>query len=469
MRRGCCGAANRARWLAGGAALLTVAALLLAGTGLGQSPRPGAAQEAVASLAATPAPASPPQPGFDGLRIAEGDRLVPYAVWVNLSPVLVAAPDGGAWAFFTARARRADGDGSNRLYAARFDPASDVWLPARSLPGGVVQFGPSAAIDQNGAVHLVYSERASDDAQAPATLMYTVSTDGLEWSVPVPIAPHSNAGEQVMADLTIDAKDGLHVIWRDQRNGDPQAAPGTRREGDLFLADRVGGAWSQPVQLTGPEDNVAWPHLEADVDRLIAVWSVYGERGSGEVGRRAERVVWSARPLADPEGWTAPAPVVVEEEQSEIGSLLVDLAGDPRGGVAVVSTRLPRGDRAAEASVSLLRLRPGATEWEAPVTLAAGDLGYFPTLAIGPDGTTFVAFNYGSSRRVEVGLVAVAPDAAKAGPLTVPTDGETGEHGRPALAVGADGRPWIVYMHGETNANTVELRATRGVRVDAAP
>ncbi|HET7095406.1 MAG TPA: FAD-linked oxidase C-terminal domain-containing protein, partial [Thermomicrobiales bacterium] len=260
-------------------------AMLVALSGAGMAPR-AAAQDAPpgpTAQDATPAPfvqepITPAQPGFDGIRAAQDGQLVTYSIWVNLPPVLVTTPDGGAWAFFTARARTDESSASNQLFAARFDPKAHVWQPAATIPGNDVQFGPAAVVDAKGAVHLIYSARPSESATSNSTLMYTVNRDGRTWETPQPVAPDPNAGMQVMADLAIDSVGVLHAIWRDQRSGNASVSPNDQSDGDLFVSDFAKGAWSKPVQLTGlngATDFVAWPRIECEpsaielMDRML--------------------------------------------------------------------------------------------------------------------------------------------------------------------------------------------------------
>ena len=50
-----------------------------------------------------------------------------------------------------------------------------------------------------------------------------------------------------------------------------------------------------------PDVNPAWPHLVADGERLVAVWSIYHGTTADEM-KGAVRVEWSSRPLTDPAG-----------------------------------------------------------------------------------------------------------------------------------------------------------------------
>ena len=307
-----------------------------------------------------------------------------------------------------------------------------------------------------------------DDDPAATSRSY----DGFGYGLRGALGNHDQSVGLCWQGITADDAGNLHVIWRDQRSSPPGVSPSQQGDGDLFVSDLVNGAWSAPVQVTGLDadgpDNVAWPHMDADGDRLVAIWSVYTQRATADPTRRADRVVWSSRPIAEPDGW-APAASLVEPQNGEVGSQLVDLVADPRGGLVAVSTRLNRGSNTVNGGPSLLLLPRGAGAWSPELSLAGGNLGYFPTVAVTADGVAYVAFNLGTGRRVEVGVVGATLDSGVVGPVVSPTAGESGEHGRPSLAIGTDGKPWIVYMHGETNSNSVELRASRDVAVPLQP
>jgi hypothetical protein len=334
------------------------------------------------------------------------------------------------------------------------------------VPSGEVQFGPSAVVDRAGTVHLVYSDRARDAADAFSTLLYTRTDAEGNWEPPVPVAADPSAGHQMMPSLAIDAADRLHLLWRDQRNVAADLRAASAANADVFVSSRLGDAWTAPVRVNdraSPDLNAGWPHLAVDGDRLVAVWSVYQGTTPAELDKPAARVEWSARPLAG-DAWAKPA-AVVQREEGEIGGPLVDLAADPRGGTVLVYGRAFRVGGEPTVDLFLRRLDGDANRWDDARPVVSGDLGYFPSLAVGSDGTAYVAFNHGHNRAVEVGALAIGADAERAGPVQIPTAGEQGEHGRASLALNADGRPWLVYMHGTSDSNIIELRGARAVEL----
>ena len=428
-----------------------------------------AAQETPApDAAATPDPVSMPpsrpQPSFDVLRLTLDNTALPYRIWHTWMPVVVTTPDGGGWTFFSAQARTPDGFGDRRLYASRFNPERQLWLPAEPLPGGAIQFGPAAVVDAAGTVHLVYADRASDAPEEFSTLVYTRTNETGEWEPPVPVAPHPDAGHQMMPSLALDGDGQLHLVWRDQRDIDPEKREALPSNADLFASDWSDGAWSEPVLVAdwpSADLNPGWPQLVADGERLVAVWSLY-EGTTAEEMETPIRVEWSARPVDDPVAWSRAA-TLIDQGDGNFGGQLLDLAARPAGGVVLVYDRVEQ----ATNHLFLRRLDQDAATWSDPVQLTDADFGYIPSMAIAEDGTAYVVFNIGRGRNVQVGAMAI-PDETDipVAPFTV-TPAEDGLQARAAIALAADGSPWIVYMHQAAGSSAAtQIRALRGLNVE---
>ena len=408
------------------------------------------------------APQSPPppevaQPAYDVFRIADGAVARSYRVWEEWVPQIVTTPDGGAWAFFTAQARTPDGFGPRLLYASRFDPDAMVWLAARPFGATSTQFGASAVVDSDGIVHLVFSDRASDGAGSWSQLVYTRFVDGA-WTTPTPVAPHPDAGHQMLASLAIDKDDGLHVVWRDQRYIAPDVRAALPTNADLLSSDMIDGEWSEPVQINtreAPDVNPAWPHLVADGDRLVVVWSIYRGTTPEEI-KSAARVEWSTRPIDGSAPWSAPA-TLYEREGGDAGGRLIDLASDPRGGTVAVYGLYNKGNN----ELFMQRLEAGATTWTEPVLLASGDYGYLPVVTIADDGEIFAVFNIGRNRDVDIGGLVTDPAGTGGGAVTL-TPADDGVSARASISLDQDGRPWVVYMQQPAgSSNVTEIRSTR--------
>lgn len=433
--------------------LLALCALLLL-----MGPQIALAQEPEAAAAPQPPPPPEvPQPAYDVFRVDEGGLGRAYRVWEEWVPRIVTTPDGGAWAFFTAQARGDDGYGTRRLFAARFDPERAVWLPAQSIGNAKTQFGVSAVVDSKGGIHLAYSERATEGENTWSQLVYQQFADGA-WSDPVAIAPDPDAGHQMLPSLAIDANDGLHVVWRDQRNVSADARAALPTNADLLASDLVNGEWTTPTQINvreAPDLNPAWPHLVVDGQRLVVVWSIY-QGTTAEEMKSAARVEWSQRALDPTSPWSTPQ-TLFTRESGDAGGRLIDLAADPRGGAVAVYGLYNKGVN----QLYLQRLPSGEESWTEPLLLSSGDYGYLPSLTIAPDGTIYTVFNNGRNRDVDIGGLIADATGKTPGAVTL-TPGEGGITARAAIALDRNGRPWVIYMNQPVgSSNVTEIQTVR--------
>lgn len=409
------------------------------------------------------------QPSYDTLRVDNDGVSLPYQVSVDSPPAVVATPDAGAWAFFSAQAKRGDNAfGSLKLYAARFDPKAGIWQAAVPLKGGAIQYGPSAVVDGKGTVHLVLSDQPDANKGTVGTIVYMKSTPDGGWTDPAPIAANPNAGSQLNADLAIDGNGGLHVAWQDQRGVDAPTRDAAPTNADVFASDlQANGTWSAPSQMNVRPDattNGSRPKLAVDGDRLVAVWSVYDQKNGLATASRLE---WGTRGLSDPSGkWSAPQ-VLLERGNSLIGGRLLDLAADPMGGVAIVFGRRENNQN----TLFLQRLAKGAPAWSAPLPLFSGDRGSFPAMKIAGDGAVYIAYQIGSTGQVHVGAVGLAPAQSRVGVEMTLTAGEEGSQGRPGLGIDGNGRVWVIYFHEPAGAavKANEVRVLRGATIPSAP
>jgi hypothetical protein len=410
------------------------------------------------------------QSSYDTIRIENGGVASLYEVSIDWSPLVINLPDGGAWGFFTAQLRLPTEPGANpllsnrKLFATHFDPGTGTWQPAVALPGEV-SFGPTGVVDSSGTVHLVYTIRDSLDATAFSTLVYLTVDDAGQWSPPAVIVASENAGHQLSPDLTIDGDGGLHLAWQDQRGVSDELRAADPSNADVFESDlNPDGTWTEPVQVNQRTDdatNSSRPQLVADGDSLVAVWSVYNT----DVGlNTATTLMWSARPIGDPAGWSEPQPIF-DRGEDLIGGRFLDLADDPSGGVTLVY-----GRRTADANqLFLQRLEQDADSWSEPALIATGDRGSYPRIAVSNDGTTYVVYNLGSGVSVKVGAIAIAPGETAAGTEETLTAGEEGIQGIATVSVDTLGRPWVMYFHQPLQQPVEETRIMRSAVISSAP
>jgi hypothetical protein len=283
------------------------------------------------------------------------------------------------------------------------------------------------------------------------------------------VAPDENAGHQLSPQIAIDGSGGLHAIWQEQRSRPPEQRDlnnaASSSNADIFAGDLVDGAWQAPVPvhppLATPTEVASRPYLVADGDRLVAIWSVYPGTTAEDL-RSASRVEWGTRPLGDAANWSAPAVLLEKGENDSIGGRLLDLANDPRGGAVVLL-----GRDTDQRVLAYRRLAPGQTDWSAEVPVSASAVGAYPSIAVAADGTMYAVFENGSGPNVDVGAVALAPDATTPGPNTVISPAEIGAQGRPNVAVDQSGRIWVIYFHQPEGSQAIEVRVLRGARVSS--
>ncbi|MGH2532043.1 MAG: hypothetical protein ACRDJW_07015 [Thermomicrobiales bacterium] len=365
-----------------------------------------------------------------------------YEVWTAWAPEIVATPDGGAVAFFSAAPVEEEVRGDLRLYWSRFDPTTGRWSRARPIPGGRVQMGPSAIVDLEGRVHVAFSDRRADEADEPSRLRYVTEDGNGDWTDPIDLAPERAAGHQLSPSLTIDDTGVLHAAWQDQREWRPSERIASNSNADIFASSLTpGGTWSDPVLVSVHAAGQVGirPKIVADGDRLVAVWSVY----TTDLGLNfAARVEWSTRSLSDPEAtWNTPETLIAGRGES-FGGRLIDLSADPTGGVVLVF-----GRQANDAFLFVRRLEAAAETWGSDILITYGQRGAFPSVAVNELGTTYVVYNLGVGALVDVGATAIAHGSVDPGPEVNLTANEPETQGLPAVTVDNTGAPWIIYFN----------------------
>ncbi len=414
------------------------------------------------------------QPSYDTLRVQDGETVQLYQASILWSPLILPTPNGGAWSFFTAQLRfptepDADPQLSNfKVFASRFDPASATWGPATALPGEI-SFGPTGAVDSEGTVHLVYTIRANLDEDSYGSLVYIKSTPEGGWTGPTLVAANENAGHQLSPDIAIDSTGGVHVAWQDQRSVTPEERVANASNADVFVADlNPDGTWSAPVQVsvrTEASDNGSRPQLLPDNDRLVLIWSVYST--SEDIGLdSATRVLWSTRPIGEPEGWAEPQ-TLFERDDTLIGGRFLDAAATQSGDISIVF-----GRRTAEENQTfVMRLPSGADAWSNASLVATGNRGSYPRVALGPDGTLYVVYNLAETgMTVEVGALGLAPGQELPGVEASLTSSEEGQQGIGSISVDTLGRVWVIYLHEMPSRTTPsEIRVLRGALISTEP
>lgn len=408
--------------------------------------------------------ALPSEPQVSQIRLRSDGENRPYTIWVAWAPLIITKPDGSAWVFFSAEANTGADRGNKRLYASKFDPATDSWSPAEPMPGGKVQMGPSAVVDADGLVHLVYCDRAEDEEGSFSEIVYTKEDGRGGWTDPVRIAPEPTSGFQLSPSLAISDGGTLHVAWQDQRAFDEEGRTASAANADIFVSDLKPGeeAWSKPVLINIHYTDAAAsrPHIVADGDRLVAVWSVYAT----SLGlNAAARIEWSTRSLDDELDWTTPQPLVVGRGES-FGGRLLDLQADPTGGVVFVY-----GRQATDTFLFMRRLKPGASEWGGDTLITYGTSGTFPSVTVSDEGVVYITYNAGDGSTIDVGAVGISYRSIEPGPEVLLTVDQPNTQGRPIVATDLTGRPWIIYFSEPDGGVANEVRVLRNAEIPLSP
>jgi hypothetical protein len=428
----------------------------------------------VALTLVAPLRASADQGSFDVIRVQSDDgSTVLYRVWLTWPQILLTTPDGGAWGFFSAQAGKVDAP--NKLYVSHYDPIQAKWSDATAVPGGAVQFGVAGAVDANGVAHVVFTDRVADEADQFGKLMYMHSNPDNTWTTPVAVNDNPDAGHQLAPSLAVDPSAGVHVIWQDQRNVTAEQRAASPANAGIIGCDLTadGICAADPVAISVPasaNEIGNRPKLATDGQRLIATWSVYASVADEDLAS-ASQIAWSSRPLGDPNAaWSAPQTLAAQQNDA-IGGRLVDVASDPTGGVVAVF-----GRRTDLTSLYYTRLAAGQDAWSEPALLVAGNRGSFPSVAVGADGTAYVAYNVGDGQTVTVGGLTVAPGTNAPTQETEIAVAEFGRRGQPVVSVDNQGRVWAMYIFeplysGELEANQVpnEIHVLRGATFSTNP
>ena len=416
------------------------------------------------------------QGSYDTIRVQLDDGTdVLYRVWTTWPQLLLTTPDGGAWAFFTAQAGTINAP--YKLYVTRFDPTSAKWTDAQAIPGGDLQFGVAGAVDSNGTAHVVFTDRASDQADQFGKLVYMHSNPDGTWTTPVAVNENANAGHQLAPSLVVDAQNGLHLVWQDQRTMTPELRAASPSNAAILACDLTadGVCSADPAVLSTPssETEIAnRPKIATDGQRIVVIWSVYAGTSDEQLAS-ATQIAWNARPLGDPNAACAGQQTLAAADGTAIGGRLADLASDPTGNVVAVFGR--RGDFT---SLYMAKLGAGQTAWSDPVLLAAGARGAFPSVAVGKDGAIYAAYNASAGQTVTVVGLTIPAGTNAPTRETELSVAEFGQKGQPVLSVDNQGRVWVLYLFqpmysGDLEAGQVpnEVRALRGAvfSTDPAP
>jgi len=148
-----------------------------------------------------------------------------------------------------------------RIFHARKAPGGLWSFPRVINPGSGAAFRPSAAIDADDRLHVVWQETPASTTQSD---IYYATLSGDVWS---PAANLSNNSGDSLEPRLLSGRDGaLLVVWQDDS--------GQLEQAEILLAEKpAGGAWSAPVNISRTAGDSAGPSLVEDAaGALHLVW-----------------------------------------------------------------------------------------------------------------------------------------------------------------------------------------------------
>ena len=175
------------------------------------------------------------------------------------------------------------------------------WQPAKRLtwtPGA--SFGPRAAVDSGGNLHLVWYDLGGEDYD----VYYSRSTDGgSTWTAKKALTANPSSSAEPF--IAVDPKDRLHVVWSDNAPGNSEI---------YYKKSTNGGAtWSQAKRLTWTAGLSLYSVLAVDadaLDNLLLVWmdktpgnyEVYFKKSTdgGDTWSSNNRLTWTSDASSHP-------------------------------------------------------------------------------------------------------------------------------------------------------------------------
>lgn len=270
-------------------------------------------------------------------------------------------------------------DGAHWRVQATRRPLAGPWSrPVTLSAAGQDGRFPQVAVDAKGDALVVWGRLDG----AHSRILAASRRPGGAWTSPVTLSGSEHAVGDPQAAM--DAKGDVVVVWgRLDRAAGLEQAQAVRRP--------VGGAWTSPVTLSGPEDAVGAPQVAVDRNGdAVVVWTARGG-------------VHSARRPAGG-AWTSP----VKLSKREFRASTPQVAMDAKGDAVAVWQRWDGVNYRVQAT-----RRPAGGPWANSVTLSAagGDAGY-PDVAMDVQGNAVAVWTRsdGTNTRAQArGLDAAGP------------------------------------------------------------
>lgn len=251
---------------------------------------------------------------------------------------------------------------------------ASAWTPKRVLSGDQTAYFSKLAVDQDGTIHLLYTENFPTVACLVCYhLYYRQSTDsGNSWTKPVEVSPEQEG--VVKPQLLIDADGNLHAVWEAGLGGGlGQLTDPTTVKYSASYDDGV--TWSAPAVFS-VIDNPNLKNITIGVDKnkqlVIVFWALPYDWIMYTTSKDAGRT-WT-EPEQITNVWGAAS---VYKSNLDTYSIAADSAGNLH--LVLVGTR-----EVAAKTVDVLDLVWDGEEWAEPVLIAEyeKDVPEWPRVAV---------------------------------------------------------------------------------------
>ena len=131
-----------------------------------------------------------------------------------------------------------DGDIKSNIYYRM--KSGDSWMPIEEISTGIELWlvNPSMALDSSGNVHVAWGSNKNESGSGTdINVFYKVRTNG-EWTSKELVSTESNADSN-RPSLTVDRHDNVHISWTDASD-----IPGTENTVSMFYKVRTASGWT---------------------------------------------------------------------------------------------------------------------------------------------------------------------------------------------------------------------------------
>jgi hypothetical protein len=310
-----------------------------------------------------------------------------------------------------------------------------AWTPPVNISNTVGPSNrPGIAVGEDGVLHVVWHDEAGGDWD----ILYSTRAPDGAWSPPVNIS--NNAAWSFHPEIVAGGDGSLHVVWHENTSGSWQ----------IFYAGKpVDGPWSRPAPVWSDGGRSQFAALAVGGEGYLHL--VWEERTPGSC-----EILYATRPTGG--FWAAPEAVFRSAGTCRLPALAVAGDGSPHvvwQGEAAGSLRLYYATRSRAGS------------WSSAAVVSEDVLSSTRSaVAVASDGSLHTAWVADGSGGGEILYAGKAPGGSWTPGVNISSnDGASAE---PALGVGEDGSPHVVW-HDKTPGSDHVFYASPSAVLAATP